>query len=761
MILHYLKIAWRNLLKYKTQSVISVLGLAIGFTAFAFALSWIRYEQGYDKHIKYADRIYRVLVKDSTAIGGVSKYSPNALAKYLKETYPEIEAATTIDPFESDYNLNGKVINRCKFINADTSFFNVFYPDFKIDYPEVIDKTYHIITESTAKTLDINYQDIGSRVDAQNIQLLSIVPDQPLQSNIPFDIILINKHNPDYDDSWGFYATFCYILVNEGISIENLESKLSAFELKEYIDDNLTIIYNYQAKIVPLKELRITHPDNQISIKFNHIRIFSIISFLVIFCALFNYLMLFISRMKIRSRELSLQRANGASTSQLLLLLFCEFLLLLFMALLLGLVITEIIFPWFIKFSMIEATKSIFIYDVILFGLAILILSVITSYLPIRYFMKQTIRESLVKEKFTFISISLQLVIGVLLLFSTIIFLYQYNYLNSNYIGFNRHNINTMFTEPNDIPFNEVKKIEGVEDIIRYGGNFLPKSYTSSTSVEINDKKYTLHEFTIFGPEYIDFFEINLIEGRNIFEGENAYLINQTAQRLLSLQKDEFPVLNDVPVVGVVQDMYIDSPLLPVLPTVYRLSQPTKWGSGKRETKAYAYKYTDGYRISTEEEIKKLITEEVGNGSVRMSNMEALYAEYTKSERYLLILLIVMTSVAILIAIFGIYSMVTLACNRRRKEIAIRKVNGATVKEIFMLFFKQYFWITIASSAVAFPIGIYVMQRWLEQYTRRVSMEWWLFVGVLALVLVIVMASMVFRVIKAAKENPAEVVKSE
>jgi ABC-type antimicrobial peptide transport system permease subunit len=78
-----------------------------------------------------------------------------------------------------------------------------------------------------------------------------------------------------------------------------------------------------------------------------------------------------------------------------------------------------------------------------------------------------------------------------------------------------------------------------------------------------------------------------------------------------------------------------------------------------------------------------------------------------------------------------------------------------------MLFFRQYLWITIASSAVAFPLGVFVMQRWLEQYTRRVAMEWWLFAGVFALVLLIVMGSMIFRVVKAARENPAEVVKSE
>jgi ABC-type antimicrobial peptide transport system permease subunit len=120
-----------------------------------------------------------------------------------------------------------------------------------------------------------------------------------------------------------------------------------------------------------------------------------------------------------------------------------------------------------------------------------------------------------------------------------------------------------------------------------------------------------------------------------------------------------------------------------------------------------------------------------------------------------------MTAVAILIAVFGIYSMITLACNQRRKEMAIRKVNGAKAKEILALFFRQYFAVTVAACAVAFPVGVHVMQRWLEQYTRRVSMEWWLFAGVFVLVVAIVFISMAFRVWKAASENPAEVVKAE
>src|SRR5690606_19178108 len=106
MIRHYLKIAWRNLLKYKTQSVITVVGLAIGFTAFTFTMSWIRFERGYDKDIENADRIYRVLLKDSTSVGGIQPYTPNAMTAYLKGLYPEIEEATGISIYKGEFRTN-------------------------------------------------------------------------------------------------------------------------------------------------------------------------------------------------------------------------------------------------------------------------------------------------------------------------------------------------------------------------------------------------------------------------------------------------------------------------------------------------------------------------------------------------------------------------------------------------------------------------------------------------------------------------------
>ncbi|MDD2727366.1 MAG: FtsX-like permease family protein, partial [Proteiniphilum sp.] len=175
----------------------------------------------------------------------------------------------------------------------------------------------------------------------------------------------------------------------------------------------------------------------------------------------------------------------------------------------------------------------------------------------------------------------------------------------------------------------------------------------------------------------------------------------------------------------------------------------------------FAYRYSEGQREATEQEIKRLAAEKFDNRHLWIDNMEDIYASYTRSERYLLILLSIMTGLAILIALFGAYSIITLACRRRRKEIAIRKVNGATVREILQLFLREYLLITLLACLVAFPAGVLVMQRWLEQYTRRVSMEWWLFAALFLLMVLLVLASVLLQVVRAARQNPAVVVKSE
>ncbi len=791
MFLHYLKIVWRNLLKYKTQSVISIVGLAIGFTAFSFTLSWIRYERGFDSHIKDVDRVYKVLKVDEKREGGVGFSLPAPMKEFL-ETFPEVEAATALQIAEGKHPtslVNGYMMS------TDTSFFKVFYPEVSINYPSEFpeDKRYFILSDDAARSVGLDYSDVGRDVKndideppykfTREFTLLGIVPGaSDARTNVPFDVMTVGSVELDGDCPWCYFAGRVYIRVHENANVEALAAKLDSINIEGSLQGVMSYI------LVPLRESRYLYPEDEANIRYHHLRVFSYVSLLVIACALFNYLMLFINRIKIRGRELALRKVNGASNWELIGLLLVELGVILLSSLFIGMVLSELLYTGFIKLSGIEASRMCHFMEMALYGLILFCIFLSGAFVLLYYFTRKSVGEILrpeikssqgVKNRFTKTSLFIQLLIGILLIFSTFLFLYQYEKLNSTEIGFNRFNINTLQSHA-ELTKNEIRKIAGVEEVVFFHGQFLPRTMRSSFIHETEAGKTVDAEIIEFHqPDFVDFFGMKIVEGRNVHDGElDACLINETAKRELDFTEPMGKIVAGKRVVGVIADMYIDAPSLPVLPTLYRLREYLRYEAARlnRETGQYepllesitdnsgfftfAYKYLPGSRESTEQAIRELAATVEGR-EFRFTNIEEVYEQYTTSERNLLVLLSVMTGVAILIAVFGIYSMITLSCNQRRKEIAIRKVNGAKAGEIFSLFFREYFAVTLLSCVVAFPIGVYIMQRWLEQYTRRVSMEWWLFVGIFILVTLIVLASIFSRVNRAARENPAEVVKSE
>ena len=134
---------------------------------------------------------------------------------------------------------------------------------------------------------------------------------------------------------------------------------------------------------------------------------------------------------------------------------------------------------------------------------------------------------------------------------------------------------------------------------------------------------------------------------------------------------------------------------------------------------------------------------------------------YMKSENTLCQLLSIVSFICIAIAVFGIFSLVTLSCEQRRKEIAIRKVNGANVRVILNLFFKEYLILLAVASILAFPLGYLLMRRWLEEYVKQTPIEGWLYAVIFIGMGLVIFLSIIWRVWKAARQNPAEVIKSE
>mgnify|MGYP006385172329 FL=1 len=140
---------------------------------------------------------------------------------------------------------------------------------------------------------------------------------------------------------------------------------------------------------------------------------------------------------------------------------------------------------------------------------------------------------------------------------------------------------------------------------------------------------------------------------------------------------------------------------------------------------------------------------------------ETVYDEYIQSETNLCKLLGSITIVSLCIALFGIYALIVQSCERHRKEIAIRKVNGAHVSDILGMFFKQYMLQVVVASVIAFPIGYLLMKKWLENYTRQIEIGIGTFAILFVAATLLVALCITYQVWKAANENPADVVKSE
>jgi len=307
--------------------------------------------------------------------------------------------------------------------------------------------------------------------------------------------------------------------------------------------------------------------------------------------------------------------------------------------------------------------------------------------------------------------------------------------------------------------------------IMLYGSSFPGHFYsiydvTKVSSEGESDKKdetqpNIYHDFA--DSRLFEIVSMKLLEGRIYRPDETqAVVINESAKDLLKQYNKKGNLLDGYQIVGVVADCY-DSPFSTPVPIMYRninhkdcksseLNILLKIKDGAMNTK---HKKND-IRNGIEEVYSKIDP----SAFVQYSDLEENFEKgYLTSVKNLRNLFLIVSIICMLISIFGIYSLASLTCEQRRKEIAIRKINGATMTDILNLFFKEFFILLGIAIVIAFPIGYYAMNLWLEQYTRRVPMGLPLFLGVALSLALIIVASIFLRVWRAASSNPAEVVK--
>jgi hypothetical protein len=502
-------------------------------------------------------------------------------------------------------------------------------------------------------------------------------------------------------------------------------------------------------------------------VEFQHIILFAVAGILVILCSLFNFLTMFVCRFRIREKEFALRMITGASGRSLLSLLLVEFFVTLIPSFLLSLVFIQLTVKPFQKLADIHTgLSSIYAESIGYIGMVI-VLALLFFVLLLLLFQKRSLNASIRKHKnngFRQASIVFQLVISIVFLFATIVLMKQVYFLHHTDLGFTYKNtgafasssfgqnpllLDALEDDLKQIPeITEVLKCESPLLPVLVRSNYLPKDWDDKPS----DRKQIEISILYISKQYADFYGFQFIEGEIPNEEESAenVLINESLAKVLGWQHAVGKKIDGHEVKGMIRNIHSSLPTVPVAPILYQVSPPL-YGYN-----SIVFKYQEGKWDTCKSKIEPLIT-----NVARLYNAEEAYNEFLHSENALLRLLSFVSLVCIAIAVFGFFSLISLSCEERRKEIAIRKINGATMRDILAMYFKTYFSLLIIGAVIAFPIGYYIMKQWLEQYVKQTDISAWIYLAIIFVMAFVIILCVGWRVYKASVENPAEVLKTE
>lgn len=789
MIQHYLKVAIRNLLKYKVQTGISMLGLAAGFICFVLSAFWIHYEMTYDQFRKDADRLYLVRVNDGFAEGRITWRVPVPLGPYLKEHFPEIESFAHFSSYEYRVQVEGRY-EQAFLSSADSAWvqmMDVQLVDGNRNFMQERSKEV-AITEETAKAWFGHENPLGKELEIRTGDkrtIGAVVRVNNRHTNFPIALM----GDPRKDRTWWNQTWRMLVKVKEGTDIPALEAKISEnlpYELihpNEVRNTGIERLY-----LTPLTELRYAKDfrnQSEGSITFRYIVYFSVTGLLVILCALMNYLTLFINRMQVRKREMKLRLVHGASIQSLVRLLGLEFLLLLMGSFLIGMLVMEILFPAFLELTGTDAGRTSLYGEALLFLILISVLLLGVAIGVIYGIQRRQLQGSGNGEsecRFrTWIrkgSIVFQLFICMLFMTGTQWMNRQLDYLRQHDLGMELHNRGYFALDrtENTSPFVEkLKQLPMITEVLP--ADYRPLVTDIGTSVGqiqqwegLEQKLDVPMPINLFvGDETLArFYGLTLLAGEwlNEFSGYGEIVINESLARRMGYTPEEaigkhintgMQIPNQV-IKGVVKDFQYKAPTEQMPNTGFVIGD--EMGLMLLQN-GILFRFKEGTWDACRTAIEQLCRKEAPDKEIRLVNEEESYNKYLQSEAMLARLLAFASLVCMLVAIFGIYSLVTLTCEQRRKEIAIRKVNGATVRNILSLFYREYIVLLLLAALPAFPLAYILVKHWIETYTRQMPIPIAPALGVFLVLLLVVGLSISWRVWRAAHENPAEVIKRE
>ena len=754
MITHYLKIAWRNLLKYKVQTVVTLVGWALGFTCLALSAYWLRYEHTFDTGHPEADRMYFLALQDTTGT-----YHETMRYEYctdVPQRFPEVECATAIPYGYVQIQLNDSIV--CPYNVIDPGFLDVFRLPLVAGTEEFLrNPSYVGLTESVARRLFGHSPAVGREltIKEKQVRVGAVVADLKGHSVFDFGLLQCRERRKDKN-----YGELCLVRLGSKADPHALAGKITrAFKERTY--SHLTF------QLVPISQYRAAFHESIMPVRLIYLNLFVLISALIVLSILVNYYAFFSSRLQKRWREMAIRQVCGASPAQLFGLLMTEFLMLLAGGLLLGFILLELLLPAFREYAQIQTLEPGHLWMYILLPALAVWLGYVLLFVV---FTRRTLQRNLQASRIGIgakLNLTFQLTLTALVTFCVGIMAAQIHYLRSPQSqGFESKDRIIMGASWQD-NWREteaaIRKMAGVRQTL-YGFHPFFTSYQKLPVTEWDEKKengdFILIDFLWGDQAWMDFWGIRLLEGHvpSASEAEEGLvLINEAARQAFgwheAVGKQFVFEQYQFRVAGVIGDfshrvLEPEAPLMILRPGYSAFARQEKLHQGW--CFRVQVKTEDG---AADEVCQRILSQHPELEAVKASD---LVDGELRSELLLLRLLWVAAALCVGVAVFCVYSMVTLACEQRRKEIALRKINGATTGDIYRMWCREYMTLWLLSLLVAFPAGYILMRRWLERYVHQISIGAGYYVAVALVLGLLMLLGMGTQVWKASRRQPAD-----
>lgn len=778
---NYIKVAMRKIKRHKGYSFINITGLALGMCCSLLVMLFILHELSYDRFHEKAGRIFRII-----DVHRQQTRTPAVLSKVLREECPEIENSAILLNLGNARITCGDMSLKEEFVlGADAAFFEVFSFPLLVGDPETVLSEKHraVISEAAAVRYFGTESPVGNTITAldKSFIITGISANTPENSHFKFDILLSHQTFEQLNKTGWLHNNFVnYVLLREGFSPAQLESRFEKLATKYP-----KIKQGRLKKRFDLQALTDIHLHSDLSSEFEangsvaYIYIFSAIAIFILIIACINFMNLSTARASIRAREVGIRKVVGSKTNQLIRQFLGESLCMSFLALTLALLLIQLLLPVFRNLVGKNLEINYFgNYAVLpgLIGLACIVGFIsglypaffLSSFRPIDVLKVSKNINS--KSRLTFLGSGLvvfQFMISIFLLSATMVIYTQLRYFQNKKLGFKKEQVLVIKNAESlhhDLQAFKERLMRQPAVVNASNSRTLPSKRFGNWGVA-TEKFKTGKGLNIFqcDHDYLETLKLEIKEGRffsrDYATDSSAMVINETAvpylewEEALGKQIYSYVTKKTYTVIGLVKDFHYESLHERVKPAGIVLNNtPMEFISARIKTDDIS---------GTIGSIKKLWDSFSTGLAFSYSFLDEDFDQLYRVEQKAGKLASLFSGLAVFISCLGLLGLAAFTAEQRRKEIGIRKILGAPVPGIILLLSKNFVKWVIIANIIALPAAYWAMAHWLRNFAYRINIDVWPFVlaGIAAVVMALITVS--YMTIKAARSNPADVLKYE